>query len=83
VHDAIIADIGLPDMDGRALARALREAIGHDVVLLALSGYGQEEDRRSSIAAGFDCHLVKPVEPTALMRAIETALARRAAAVTA
>jgi PAS domain S-box-containing protein len=83
VHDAIIADIGLPDMDGRALARALRESIGHDVVLLALSGYGQEEDRRSSIAAGFDCHLVKPVEPTALMRAIETALARRAAAVTA
>jgi len=64
-------------------AGALREAIGHDVVLLALSGYGQEEDRRSSIAAGFDCHLVKPVEPTALMRAIETALARRAAAVTA
>jgi PAS domain S-box-containing protein len=78
VHDAIIADIGLPDMDGRALARALREAIGPDVVLLALSGYGQEEDRRSSIAAGFDAHLVKPIEPTALLRAIEAALARRA-----
>jgi PAS domain S-box-containing protein len=77
VHDAIIADIGLPDMDGRALARALREALGPEVVLLALSGYGQEEDRRSSIAAGFDGHLVKPVEPAALMRTIESALALR------
>jgi PAS domain S-box-containing protein len=77
VHDAVIADIGLPDMDGLALARALREALGPEVVLLALSGYGQEEDRRSSIAAGFDGHLVKPVEPAALMRAIESALALR------
>jgi PAS domain S-box-containing protein len=79
VHDAIIADIGLPDMDGRALARALRETLGPEVVLLALSGYGQEEDRRSSIAAGFDGHLVKPVEPATLMRTIELALAQRAA----
>ncbi|MFC5513193.1 ATP-binding protein [Massilia jejuensis] len=61
--DVILLDIGLPDMSGHALAGALR-ALPHGAgaVLVAVSGYGQEEDRRRSREAGFAAHLVKPVQ---------------------
>jgi PAS domain S-box-containing protein len=60
-------DIGMPGMDGYEVARRLRRQPGlEDTVLVALTGWGQEEDRRRSAEAGFDCHLVKPVEPDAL-----------------
>jgi signal transduction histidine kinase len=61
--DVVLLDIGLPKMDGYEVARRLRRdpATG-DVLLVALSGYGQDEDRRRSHAAGFDAHFVKPVE---------------------
>jgi CheY-like chemotaxis protein/two-component sensor histidine kinase len=55
-------DIGLPVMDGYELARRLRELLGTGVKLVALTGYGQDRDRAASRAAGFDEHLVKPVE---------------------
>lgn len=77
VHDAIVIDIGLPDMDGRALGQKLREIVGPGVALLAFSGYGQEEDRRRSREAGFDAHLVKPLAPPQLLRAIDEAIAAR------
>jgi PAS domain S-box-containing protein len=65
--EVAILDIGLPGMDGHELARRLREQPGTDgMVLIALTGWGQEEDRQRSQAAGFDHHLVKPVEPEAL-----------------
>ncbi|MFP5284262.1 MAG: response regulator, partial [Thermoanaerobaculia bacterium] len=55
--------IGLPKMDGYQVARRLRQEPGGDrLMLLALTGYGQEEDRRRSREAGFDHHLVKPVD---------------------
>ena len=60
--DAAFLDIGLPLMDGYELARRMRELLGPDVKLVALTGYGQEHDRAQSRAAGFDEHLVKPVE---------------------
>jgi CheY-like chemotaxis protein len=61
--DVAILDIGLPRMDGYELARRLRGLPGLEHVrLAALTGYGSEEDRRRSRAAGFDDHLVKPVE---------------------
>ncbi len=63
----VLLDIGMPGMDGYAVARALRalpELEG--VVLIALTGWGQEEDRRRSRAAGFDHHLIKPVDLEAL-----------------
>jgi CheY-like chemotaxis protein len=63
----VLLDIGLPQMDGYEVARQLRrrpELAG--VVLLAMTGYGQEEDRRRSREAGFDHHLVKPVDPNEL-----------------
>jgi CheY-like chemotaxis protein len=61
--DVVLLDVGLPDMDGYAVARALRRKPGLDkVCLTALTGYGQESDRQKAMEAGFDRHLVKPVE---------------------
>jgi two-component system, OmpR family, response regulator len=60
--EAVILDIGLPGMDGFALARELRKRPStRDVLLIALTGYGGDEDRLRARAAGFDHHLVKPV----------------------
>ena len=65
--DVVLLDIGLPEMDGYEVARRLRAQNGrHDMRLVAVTGYGQPGDRRRSQAAGFDEHLVKPVEPAAL-----------------
>jgi CheY-like chemotaxis protein len=69
----VFLDIGMPDMDGYEVARVLREQPGlANVVLAALTGWGQEEDRRRTAAAGFDHHLVKPPEPAALERLLES-----------
>ncbi len=65
--DVVLLDIGLPGMDGYDVARSIRRRPGGDsLVLVALTGHGQEEDRRRSREAGFDHHLTKPVEPSAL-----------------
>jgi two-component system CheB/CheR fusion protein len=67
----IVLDIGLPGMDGYEVARRLRsEAQMQSVNLIALTGYGQSEDRQRSIAAGFNHHLVKPVDPEVLQTLI-------------
>ncbi len=66
--DYVLVDIGLPDLDGYAVAQALRPRLGHKVKLVALTGYGQQQDRRQSAAAGFDLHLVKPVAPGDVLR---------------
>jgi CheY-like chemotaxis protein len=60
--DIALVDIGLPRIDGYEVARRMRKALGTDVVLLALTGYGQPEDRARAAEAGFDLHLTKPVE---------------------
>jgi len=60
--EAAFLDIGLPVMDGYELARRLREQLGPQVKLVALTGYGRDRDRALSRAAGFDEHLVKPAE---------------------
>lgn len=66
--DFVLLDIGLPGMDGYQVASALREEEAHaGTVIIAVSGYGQEEDRRRSQAAGFDHHLVKPVDFDSLL----------------
>jgi signal transduction histidine kinase/ActR/RegA family two-component response regulator len=70
--DLVLVDIGLPGLDGYAVARRLRAALGHRVTLVALTGYGQTEDRRRTSEAGFDAHLVKPVDPDVLSRALAT-----------
>jgi signal transduction histidine kinase len=64
--DVVLLDIGLPKLDGYTVARRLRDAGLESTILVALTGYGQEADRQRARDAGFNCHLVKPVEPTRL-----------------
>jgi CheY-like chemotaxis protein len=61
--DVVLLDIGLPGMDGYEVAQALRAEprLGR-VTLIALTGWGAEDDRRKALAAGFDHHLTKPVD---------------------
>ena len=71
--EVVLLDIGLPRMDGYEAARRLRTLPGReDVLLVAMTGYGQEEDRNRSREAGFDFHLVKPVDLTELQRVLST-----------
>ncbi len=66
-----ILDIGLPDMDGYELARRLRALDGmQQALLIAVTGYGQESDRQRAFAAGFDHHMVKPVDAQKLLRIV-------------
>lgn len=65
--DFVLLDIGLPGMDGYQVAAGLRKCGLRDTVIVAISGYGQDEDRRRSRAAGFDHHLVKPIDCDALL----------------
>ena len=61
--DVMLLDIGLPELDGLEVAKRIRqEPLLHDIVLVAISGYGQESDRQHSQEAGFDHHLVKPAD---------------------
>ena len=61
--DLILLDIGMPKLDGYDTARQIRqESWGKQVTLVALTGWGQEEDRRKSREAGFDSHMVKPIQ---------------------
>lgn len=65
--DLVIVDVGLPDIDGYEIARRVREnPATRDLRLVALTGYGTQEDRRRALAAGFDRHLTKPVDFNAL-----------------
>ena len=64
IPDSVILDIGMPDMTGYEVARRIRaETWGKDVFLLAITGWGQEEDKERAMAAGFDQHMTKPVDP--------------------
>src|SRR5262252_3850590 len=68
----VVLDLGMPGMDGYEVCRRLRqEPILEETVVVALTGWGQDEDRRRSHEAGFDLHIVKPVEPNMLQRLLE------------
>jgi DNA-binding response OmpR family regulator len=67
--EVVLLDIGLPRLNGYETAQRIRERAGsRDLLLVALTGWGQEEARQRSREAGFDFHFVKPVDPTVLMR---------------
>jgi signal transduction histidine kinase len=68
--DTVFLDIGMPGMNGYEVARHLRDAYGPSLRIIALTGWGAEEDRRRAHAAGFDHHLVKPVDPAMLGAAL-------------
>jgi CheY-like chemotaxis protein len=68
----LLLDIGLPDIDGYEVARRLRAIQGSERLrIVAISGWGQPDDRERSRGAGFDLHLVKPVDTAELARALE------------
>ncbi|MFP5349832.1 MAG: PAS domain S-box protein [Gammaproteobacteria bacterium] len=69
--DVLLLDIGMPGLDGLELARRVRaHDAGKNVRLVAITGWGQKEDRMRALAAGFDAHLVKPVDADALLRVL-------------
>jgi len=67
--DVVLLDLGLPKLNGFETCQRLRErAWCKDVTIIAVTGWGQEQVRRNTQEAGFDHHMVKPVDPTALMK---------------
>ncbi len=71
--DVILLDIGMPKLNGFEACRRIRERPwGKDAILVAMTGWGQDEDKRRSQEAGFDHHLVKPVDPVALEKLLAT-----------
>ena len=70
--DVVLCDIGLPGLDGYGVARKLRDnPATAQARLIAVTAYGRDEDRRRSHEAGFERHLVKPVDPDDLRRALD------------
>lgn len=67
----VLLDIGLPDISGHEVGRELRQRLGERTRLVALTGYGQPQDRARTEAAGFDAHVVKPVSPAALTELLQ------------
>jgi signal transduction histidine kinase/CheY-like chemotaxis protein len=74
--DVAVIDIGLPVMDGYEVAGRLRSVCGSSLRMIALTGYGQDSDRERARSAGFDEHLVKPVDIRVLVEAIRSSLGR-------
>src|SRR5262249_23328196 len=78
VPDVLVSDIGMPGEDGYALMRAIRarrSEEGGDLVAVALTAYGQREDRMKALAAGFHLHARKPIGPTQLVDVVASASA--------
>jgi len=77
--DALLLDIGLPDLDGYQLARRIRgSSWGRATLLVAVTGWGQSEDRRRALEAGFDHHLTKPIAPQSLDSLLRSLQSERA-----
>ena len=73
--DILISDIAMPDMDGMQLISILRQKKGLEgIPAIALTGYASEKDAETAIAAGFNTHLAKPIEPARLSAAVERLL---------
>jgi CheY-like chemotaxis protein len=71
--DVVLLDIGMPGIDGYETCRRIRdERAGQDAFIVAITGWGQDQDKERAVAAGFDAHLTKPAEPCALQRLLAT-----------
>jgi PAS domain S-box-containing protein len=64
--DLVVLDIGMPGMDGYEVCRRLRQEHGSSLGIVALTGWGQDQDKRQALQAGFDAHLTKPADPSTL-----------------
>lgn len=70
--DVVISDIGMPQMNGYELARALRATPGYEAVpMVAVTGFSMYDDRERSLQCGFNAHLTKPIDPNVLFQIIE------------
>jgi CheY-like chemotaxis protein len=76
--DVALIDLGLPDIDGHEVARQIRATLNESIVLIALTGYGSAEDQQRTVDAGFDRHLVKPVDASELVRIFDDVARARA-----
>ena len=77
--DLVILDLAMPEMDGYETATHLRAHHGPTLPIIALSGFGQQEDRRLSAEAGFNAHMVKPVDFVSLMELLRSFLSNQSA----
>jgi CheY-like chemotaxis protein len=73
--DVVLIDIGLPELDGYEVARRIRRRLGGATRLIAVTGYGDPGARQRVADAGFDVHLVKPVDPDELVRIVASGTA--------
>lgn len=72
--EVVFLDLGMPEMDGFETASRLRSMPGgRNLVLIALTGYGDDESRQQTVGAGFDVHLIKPADPQVALSAIANA----------
>jgi CheY-like chemotaxis protein len=70
--DVIFLDIGMPELNGYEVSSRIRQQEwGKSIVLIALTGWGQEDDKRRSLEAGFNIHLTKPILPAAIAKLLE------------
>jgi DNA-binding response OmpR family regulator len=76
-HDALVLDIGLPDINGYELCRRIRAQAGQAPVIIALTGWGQAEDKKAAERAGFDAHITKPADPDVLCECLTKLLKER------
>jgi CheY-like chemotaxis protein len=76
--DIVILDIGMPGLDGYETCRRIREEFGTSLMVVALTGWGQESDKHKAMQAGFDLHLTKPADPSQLEELLTTASIERA-----
>jgi CheY-like chemotaxis protein len=74
-HIALL-DIGLPHLDGYEIAARVRQQLGSEVMLVAITGWGQATDKAHALAAGFDRHYTKPVEPDVIATLCQEILSR-------
>ena len=72
----VLLDIGLPYLDGYHVASRIRQELGALTIIIAITGYGQEEDRRRAYTAGCDYHLLKPIDKSALVALLATSVTR-------
>ena len=77
-YSIVVLDIGMPGMDGFEVCRRLREKFGNSLIIIALTGWGQERDKLRVVEAGFDSHLTKPVDAKSLADAIRALSAQPA-----
>jgi len=75
--DVVVLDLGLPGVDGFEAARQIRRALGDGPLMIALTGYGDADSRRRAREAGFDLHVLKPVDPLDLLGLIAAHAGRR------